>query len=232
MPELESPQHLPGPHRVYYNAVMKGVMAPLLLGYGGLKHTGAEVFGEIEGPAIASPVHRSMLDTPVTAQAVLEATGMHVHFMGKKELWDIPGLGWLIERGGGFKVDRSQKVMPQETKDHIAQLVAHNAIIGVFPEATRREGPYINPDHIVGVPMMAAASGATIVPVGIAGTEKGNRRPIRAVFGDPIFVEKAETRRELVVQSRHIEKVLPEQMQLLTDAAHSWRDHDLKQSGR
>ncbi len=227
MPE-STQSHLPGPHPRYYNFTMKVGMGPLLSMYGGLEHRGAEILTELSGPVIIAPNHRSMLDTPIVAQAALEAADTHVHFMAKSELWKVPGLGKLIEWGGGFKVDRSnQNKTPEETKKHIDFLLIHDGVIGVFPEATRRTGPSINVQHLVGVPILASESGASVVPVGIAGTEKGERKPFKAIFGEPIFVEPANNRKELVSQAKFVKQILHARMQELFDAANQWSDKSL-----
>lgn len=218
MAEPQNPNHLPGPHPHYYDVVMHGVMKPLLAMYGGVEHRGAEVLSEIEGPVIVAPRHQSMLDVPAVAQAALEGADEHVHFMAKQELWKVPGLGKLIEWGGGFPIDRDTGTLPLETQEHLEGLVTQDALIGIFPEGMRRSGDTIGHKDIrAAVPRLATTYGITIVPVGVAGTEKGNRAPIKVVFGEPIAPEAAHTRRPNILR-----RALATSIQALQDEAASW----------
>lgn len=226
MAEVQGPNHLPGPHPAYYNAVMRGVMKPFLAMYGGVEFRGAEVLHEIEGPAIVAPRHQSMIDVPAVAQAAFEGAGEHIHWMAKKELWKVPGLGSLIEWGGGFQIDRDADNMPPETEEHLKGIIPGNPLIGIFPEGTRRSGDTIEKKDIrAGAPLVATMFGLPVIPVGVAGTEKGDRGPIKVVFGEPITHEEAHIRRP-----NKLRRAMVAGMQEAQDEAVGWRAHAM--SGR
>jgi 1-acyl-sn-glycerol-3-phosphate acyltransferase len=219
MTNHESRIHEPGPHPLYYDTVIKTIMKPIVNHYG-IYSEGAEILREIGGPAIVSPVHRSMLDIPAVSVAAYEGANEHIHFMAKKELWK-PVLKHLISLGGGFMIDRDQPAMPEETEQHIRERIENNALIGIFPEGTRLSGDIVNEKSLKGVPLLATKYGLTIVPVGITGTEKGSRGPFAVVFGEPIKVAKAETDVSAARAAVKLRGVLGLAMQIAQDKAAS-----------
>lgn len=208
-------EHLQVPDSDLYERVAR-TLGSLINAYG-LRHEGAEVLSQIDGPCIVASIHRSNLDIPAIAKAALEASGTQLHFMGKQELWKIDWLGGIIkktgvlaepikrtgwfddheiewfgrklERLGSFPVDREAQILPPETTKHIETLIEGNAAIAIFPEGTRKNrGPKIDPELMRGVHILAAKYGLPVVPVGISGTEKGDRHPIQVVYGEVINV--------------------------------------------
>lgn len=222
MPQPEQRiEHLPGPHPYYYEMIMDYMIGPLMGAYD-LRHVGAEVLSKTEGPCLVAPVHRSMLDIPAVAHAALEGSGTQVHCMAKQELWKVPGLGKIIEWGGGFPVDRDKITPPADITQHVEKLIEGNAAIVLFPEATRRSGPIVNLKDIRGVHVFAAKYGVPIVPVGISGTEKGDRGHIQVVFGDRIDVPPPG--RGWTKVARVLQGEVTEAMQDAQDRAKRLRD--------
>src|SRR5699024_404994 len=58
-----------------------------------------------DGPAILVGNHRSYFDVAAMAVA-MGRTSRTARFLGKKELFDVPGMGQLFRAGGGISVDR------------------------------------------------------------------------------------------------------------------------------
>jgi 1-acyl-sn-glycerol-3-phosphate acyltransferase len=82
--------------------------------------------------------------------------------------------------------------------------VAAGGVLGIFPEGTRRSGEHIARKDIKrGVGILALSHGLSIIPVCIAGTEKGNRGPIAVSFEQAIPVEQ-QFATEDVLSSRKI----------------------------
>lgn len=140
------------------------------------------------GPVILAPVHRSNADF---AFAVF-VTPRKSFFMAKDNIWHVPLLGEFVAAMGAFPVHRGSADR-RALKAAEAVLEAGEPLV-LFPEGTRQEGELLGPLH-EGAAFLAARTGAPIVPIGIAGTDralpKGARlpRPVKArvVIGPPIF---------------------------------------------
>lgn len=224
--------HRPATHPRYYDAVMNGVMRPLLAAYGGVESRGAEIFNELDGPVITAPKHSSMLDIPADAQSILQGSGGHVSFLAKDNL-AVVGLKQLIEFGDGIFVDRDQAVLPAEVLKAVTERSAQESIFGIFPEAKRRPGePVTKRDIKSGIAYIAFGFGATIVPAGIAGTDKNNRGPIRVVHGEPIVCEQVpdlfDNKRAFVTAARGLQKTLAESITRLQAEADAWSIRDAR----
>lgn len=117
------------------------------------------------GPLILAANHVSYLDPPLLGAA----TPRPVHFMAKQELFEIPVLHWVMPRVRAFPVRRG--TLDREAIRQALNLLEQGHVIGLFPEGTRRRegGPLPGQQ---GVAMLAARSGAPIVPVGLIGTRR------------------------------------------------------------
>lgn len=157
----------------------------------GLQHLPAR------GPLILAANHSSYLDPPLLGAA----TPRRVHFMAKRELFDIPVLSQLISRFGAFPVKRGG--LDRQAIRHALELLAQGSVIGLFPEGTRGKEDGLLPGQ-QGVAMLATRTGAPIVPVGLIGTRRLlspkrfpwlSRFVVR--FGPPIWPEtKAGSKKE------------------------------------
>jgi 1-acyl-sn-glycerol-3-phosphate acyltransferase len=139
------------------------------------------------GPVLIAPIHRSNIDFVFT----LFLSKRKFFFMAKHSLFKIPGLSTLFMALGAFPVVRG-------TADRDSMALAESVLrqglpLVLFPEGTRKEGFHVDPLHD-GAAFVAARTGATIVPVGIAGTDKAMPRgakmfrpaKVRVVVGPPI----------------------------------------------
>ncbi len=144
------------------------------------------------GPVIVACNHVSYFDPPALGCALHRP----ISYMAKQELFAIPLLGPLIRALGAYPVDRSRHT-GAAIKRSLAVLQT-GAVIGIFPEGTRNLDGSVKPH--VGVALLAAKSGATVVPAYVAGTAHANRlRPITVVYGDPIRFDRSRkaTREDL-----------------------------------
>jgi len=139
------------------------------------------------GPVILAPVHRSFADFGFAAFC----TRRKLFFMTKDEMWNNKWLGRLLLSVGAFPVHRESA--DREALQRAEEVLKKGAVLVLFPEGTRREGPVIE-DLMEGAAFLSARTGAPIVPVGIGGTDlampKGSTIPkphtIQVVIGPPI----------------------------------------------
>ena len=139
------------------------------------------------GPALIAPVHRSNLDF---AFAIL-CSKRKLFFMAKDNLWQSKILGWLLITLGAFPVHR--EAADRSALAHAESVLAAGEVLVLFPEGTRMEGPTVG-EVLEGAGFLSARSGAPVLPVGLAGTErampKGAKIPrptkVRVVLGELI----------------------------------------------
>lgn len=87
-----------------------------------------------------------------------------IHFMGKKELFDVPLLGGLLRNVGVFPVDRDSRDL--KSLKHSINLIKEGKLIGIMPEGTRTKN--IDRSNMKdGVAYVALKSDADILPVEI-----------------------------------------------------------------
>jgi len=141
----------------------------------------------LSGPVLIAPTHRSNVDFAFS----LFLTPRKVFFMAKDSLFPIPVVGRAITALGAFPVARGTADR-DAMRAAQAVLEAGQALI-LFPEGTRKYGPTV--DHLLdGTMFIAAREKATVVPVGIAGTEtfaanlkRGKLARVSMVIGEPIL---------------------------------------------
>ena len=96
-----------------------------------------------------------------------------VRFLAKREMFELPPVGWLLKAIGGIPVDRgSGSRAPLEAAE--ASLRAGEVVV-VLPEGTiPRGGAVFDPvlRGRTGAARLAALTGVPVVPVSLAGTER------------------------------------------------------------
>jgi 1-acyl-sn-glycerol-3-phosphate acyltransferase len=131
-----------------------------------------------EGPLILAANHASNLDAVVLGSWLMPKLGRRIHWLGKKELFDWPLVGWAAANGGVHPVDRGAADV--QAYRLAKRILDEGNILFVFPEGTR------SPDGALqeaqdGVAVLAMRTGAPIVPLGIAGSNgvwpKGQKLP-------------------------------------------------------
>ncbi|GGG05559.1 lysophospholipid acyltransferase family protein [Paenibacillus aceti] len=142
-----------------------------------------------EGGVLLCSNHISLLDPP----AIGILPKRKVHFMAKKELFDIFGLGWLIKELGAFPVKRG--AVSKESIKTSLTLLRGGHVMGIFPEGSRAKGEDMGAGK-KGAATFALRSDAAVIPVAIIGNYKLFRK-MRVVYGEPIdmteFKEAAKT---------------------------------------
>jgi 1-acyl-sn-glycerol-3-phosphate acyltransferase len=141
------------------------------------------------GAYVIAPVHRSYVDTPITACV----STRRIRFMGKAELWKYRSVGWLIATLGAFPVHRGQA--DREALSRCVEILEAGEPLTLFPEGERKDGPLIHP-LFDGAAYVAARARVPIVPIGIGGSARVMPRHAKfirpakvcVVIGEPIWV--------------------------------------------
>ena len=104
--------------------------------------------------------------------------GRRIHWLGKKELFDWPVVGWLAQNGGVHPVDRGAADV--EAFRLASRILDEGNILFVFPEGTRSADGALQAARD-GVAVLALRTGAPIVPIGIGGSNgvwpRGQKMP-------------------------------------------------------
>lgn len=146
----------------------------------------------LSGPLLVAPVHVSHMDPPLVGCLVPRK----VRFMAKKELFFFP-IGPFIASVGAFPVNRGEGDSAA-IRLSLEELKADRAVL-VFPEGTRGDGKTLGQLQ-PGVAMLAKRSGAKVLPIGLAGSQKilakGRLLPRRShctvVYGQPFTFAEAK----------------------------------------
>ncbi len=146
---------------------------------------------------------------------------MPFKFLAKRELLNVPFIGWYLRRDGHLTVDRKSLRSSIESTNECARLIREKRLsVLIFPEGTR------SPDGKLqsfrdGAAYLAIQSGVPLLPVGIVGAY--DVLPARSSwfmpgeielrFGDPLPVEglTARDRAALTARLEHAVRELVEQ---------------------
>ncbi|MFL5778527.1 MAG: lysophospholipid acyltransferase family protein [Chloroflexota bacterium] len=122
-----------------------------------------------EGPVILASNHASNFDPIVIGSWLTPRLRRRIHWLGKRELFDWPIVGWAAREGGVHPVDRGTADL--DAFRMAQRILAEGQVLMVFPEGTR------SPDGVLGVgrdgvAVLALRTGAPIVPIGVAGSNR------------------------------------------------------------
>lgn len=118
-----------------------------------------------EGPCIIAANHRSHLDPPV----INIISPRPVLFMAKRELFEVPILGWFIKKAGAIPVNRDGRDVA--TLKKALGVLKQGYCIGIFPEGRRAmPGEFRKPQ--AGVGFLIEKANVPVIPVLIEGTDK------------------------------------------------------------
>ncbi len=110
-------------------------------------------------------------------------------FMAKAELFHNPIVGWLLRKLGAFAVNRGKG--DTGAIDAAREIVESGKIMGIFPEGTRSKDGTLGRAKS-GAALIAAQTGATVLPVAIIAKDQRVRmfRRCTVAFGKPISPEE------------------------------------------
>ncbi len=166
----------------------------------GLNGSTAKVYGKEnlpqEGGFIIACTHTGYVDILNLGVSVYPR---EIHFMAKKQLFDVKGLGWLITKLNAFPVDRDN---PGPSVIKIPrQLIKEGKIVGIFPSGTRTDE---STDLKQGAITIAQLSKAQIVPAAYIGprnaSEVFKRQKGYLIYGKPFTVDGGKEARDEATQ--------------------------------
>ncbi len=144
---------------------------------------------ELDEHAIFCSNHQSNFDVVALYRTSINP----IHFIAKKELKNLPFIGWYISSIGMIFIDRSNREKAIESMKKAGKLIKSGKDVFTFPEGTRsrtgelqmfKRGSFI----------IAKSNNIKIIPIGISGSyevnppKSFNLRPgkITVNFGDPL----------------------------------------------
>ena len=148
----------------------------------------ARVYGRenipAEGAVILAANHASNIDPPLMASLI----DRPVSYMAKIELFENPIFGAAIRRCHAFPVKRGES--DRGAIKTAVTVLKEERVLGLFPEGTRSKTGELQKAE-AGVALIAAMTGAPIVPVAILNTHRifanGGLLPqLRIMYGQPI----------------------------------------------
>ena len=146
---------------------VRAILQPALLIYFRITREGR---GHIptSGPVILAANHRSFLDPFIIAVCLRRP----IYFVAKRELFDRPWQGWLLNALGAFPVRRGES--DEEMMGTARAVLERGDPVVIFPEGTRiRNGVLGRPKR--GTGRLALETGAPVVPIAVTGTERARR---------------------------------------------------------
>jgi 1-acyl-sn-glycerol-3-phosphate acyltransferase len=127
--------------------------------------------GEIprEGPVILAANHISNADAVILGAWLTKTLGRRIHWLGKKEMFDWPVVGYIFRHGGVHPVDRDAADVDAF---RLAERVLNEGnVLMIFPEGTRSPNGVLQKPKD-GLAMLALRTGAPIVPIGMTDTDR------------------------------------------------------------
>lgn len=142
-----------------------------------------------KGAAVVCSNHSSNLDPLFLAVAF--GVSNPLCFMAKKELFDIPVLGWILRSIGTYPVNRGAADI-NAIKDSIS-LLKNGEKVMMFPQGTRvKEELNTNSEPIkTGVALIAIRAGVPIIPVYVSEKKRLFKRT-SIIIGKPVIPEKTQ----------------------------------------
>ena len=175
-------------------------IARLVSGILGVNGAKAKVYGKEnipkEGGFVVACTHNGYIDILNLGISMLPK---EVHFMAKKQLFDVKGLGWLITRLNAFPVDRDN---PGPSVIKVPrQLIKEGKVVGIFPSGTRSSE---NSELKAGAVTIAQLAKTVILPAAYIGPKNANgvfkRQKGYLIYGKPFTVGAGKEGREQSVQ--------------------------------
>ena len=148
------------------------------------------------GSLIVASNHLSFIDSIV----IPLASGRQVHFLGKAEYFQGRGprgavVRWFHTTAGTIPVDRADPRAAVRSLELGEEVLRQGGAFGVYPEGTRSPDGRLHKGR-TGVARMALATGATLLPCAVVGTDRVQPAGSNAVhpakvtvrFGSPVDV--------------------------------------------
>lgn len=118
-----------------------------------------------KGPFIVVANHLNLTDPPVLSASIPR----RIVFMAKEEVFNHPVQGPLVRGFRAFPVRREG--LDRQALRRAREVLREGLALGMFPEGTRSATAQLQ-KGLPGTAHLALRGGSTVLPVGIAGTEK------------------------------------------------------------
>lgn len=181
----EVPLARPGP--VF--TIGRAILRPLLRLRFRPKVTGAEHI-PASGPVLLASNHLAGLDTIL----IPSFSTRKVQFLAKESLFRRGVAGWFFRQIGAIPVHRHAGSAAQAALDAGRAVLADGQVFAVFPEGSRSRDGRLHRGR-AGAAWMALETGATVVPVGLIGTNRrlpdprsGQVPRVEVRFGEPVLL--------------------------------------------
>ena len=146
-----------------------------------------------DGPALLAMNHQSFLDPPFAGICCRR----EIFFLGRKTLFDVPVLGFLIRRMNVIGVDREGSDVT--AMKSVIRVIKGGGCTIVFPEGTRSRDGNLQPAK-PGAGLIIAKTLAPVVPMRIFGAFDAFPRnaklprpsPITIIIGEPLRFTPAD----------------------------------------
>lgn len=147
------------------------------------------------GPVLLASNHLSGLDTIL----IPSFSPRKVQFLAKASLFEGRVKGWFFRQIGAIPVHREAGSAAQAALESGQRVLAAGQVFAVFPEGSRsRDGRLYRGRS--GAAFMALATGATVIPVGLVGTNRSLKDPatgraprVEIRFGAPVPLDDLAT---------------------------------------
>jgi 1-acyl-sn-glycerol-3-phosphate acyltransferase len=150
------------------------------------------------GGAVIAPNHIGFFDSTLAGSAVKRP----VHFMAKKELFDIPVFGWIIKRTNAFPVKRGMQDIAAVR--NALSLLKNGRLLLIFPEGKRSEDGRIGKAR-AGAGMIACNAQVPLIPAKIENTNMMLKfKQIKIKFGEPVYPPKDFVKNDYISISKRV----------------------------
>jgi 1-acyl-sn-glycerol-3-phosphate acyltransferase len=182
------------------------------------------------GSVLVAGNHVSYIDPFAHAYFVVKRR-RRPRFLGKRELFDVPVLGWALDNARQIPVDRGTPSDPAPLEQAERALEAGECVL-VYPEGTVTTDPaYLPMRGKTGTVRLSLATGVPITPVAVWGSQavwqKSGRGSLK--FARPIFVRAGapidlSAYRDQANDGQVLRKLTDELMAELTRLVEALRD--------
>ncbi|HLX35347.1 MAG TPA: (d)CMP kinase [Candidatus Limnocylindrales bacterium] len=122
-----------------------------------------------KGALIVAANHASSADPPILGAFLNARLDRPINWLGKRELLELPIVGWAMRQAAIHPVDR--RAADVDAFRTAMRILESGNVLAVFPEGTRsRDGALQEVRE--GVAVLALRSGAPVLPVGFADTDR------------------------------------------------------------
>jgi 1-acyl-sn-glycerol-3-phosphate acyltransferase len=146
--------------------ITKFVLTPYLRLFFRIRVEGREHIPE-RGPAILASNHISFCDSFFLPLVVPR----RVRYVAKAEYFENWKVAWFFRANGHIPIRRGEGSDWKRAMDAAAEALDAGELFGIYPEGTRSKDGKLHRGH-TGVAMLAARTGAPVIPIGFIGTDR------------------------------------------------------------